>query len=221
MRHWFYNSNLIIKIGLGIWVIIGLGFFSVLNGRHMVQWNSYPELINKIQSSQTVPALTPANSNKLFLTHVLSQDCDCSKNLSEYLMSNERVLQGTEYIVFIESLDAKHSVQSFHLDKLKAKGFEVEMVSEDAIKDLPNFGTPMLLVSNAKREVVYSGGYTSHKILPKEKIYDLEILASLSGKGRTPSSLPIYGCSTQVKFNGLQFLKTQIKRTNQNKVDGA
>lgn len=199
----FFRSNIIFLIGIGIWGFVGLGFFAYTSSLHLVQWNSYPDLLNSLPQDKSNRI---SKKNELSMTHVLGQNCDCSKNLSDYLLSSERSLQGSETIILLTSNQAKHPISAFHLNELEKKGFTIQILDESFAQSLPNFGTPMLLISTSKKEVVYSGGYTQHKVLPQEKIYDLEILASLSGKGRTPSSLPIYGCSSQLQFKKLTLL---------------
>lgn len=130
--------------------------------------------------------------------HFLGTNCDCSKEIYEYLLTNTISSDLNEKVIIIgEDLSWAR--------ELKNKNYTVEFFSEKDFSnkyDLNAF--PQLTITNKNDEVIYNGGYKSGRS-PASKIEYNEIIEYLKTKPN-PSTRPIFGClSSEKKQNEVNF----------------
>lgn len=174
------------KILLGVTLIWAIGLIIVMSSLLVEHTISFKPLIFSFKNE--------ASHSDLSLTHVLGAGCKCSKTVAQYLHDRKPLKDVAETVVLIgNDKDLETLVSGYNLKKVTPESIDSELI----------VGVPYLFVKNASDIVLYAGGYSSSHITEKTNFLDLEILNSFRGKGRTPASLPVFGCATSQKYRSL------------------
>ena len=129
------------------------------------------------------------------MTHVLGKGCKCSDLVYKYLLKRGPSPDLVENVILLGEVPEYRS-------GLEKRGFRVternprEIASEKAV------GVPFLLITSAKGEGVYAGGYASSMIEERTLLLDLKILHSLRD-GKNAAELPIFGCAVSQRMQKL------------------
>ena len=162
-----------------IW-FIGLSIpFSYMMGTHSLSLNS--------SKNENIKSLVKSESlEKWSKLHFLGGDCGCSENIFNSLMKRSSSPDINEQ-VFIIGKNEKWS------NELIKKGYVVSMGEMDEFsKKYAINAVPQLTILDAKKNILYSGGYTS-KRGPASKVEDQEIYKDIKDKNHA-SERPIFGC---------------------------
>ena len=128
------------------------------------------------------------------LTHVLGQGCACSQTVVPYLLKRGPI-DAHEKVLFFGD--------AFPLAKdLEARGFEVELRDPSSLDRKQFRAVPFLVIANSKGDVVYTGGYSEHRVTPDTAMQDVAILERL--RANQPSdTLPVIGCAVSAQYRAL------------------
>lgn len=172
------NLALLTWFGFGIFILMNLGAL------HGVAWN--PQRVDLNLKSQWK------------LTHLVSEDCGCSKLVLKSLAARSPNSKYEEEIIIL----SKNKTSSFQ--KLGDKGYTIRVITQDAIEQQfqDAGGVPTLYITNPKNEVVYVGGYSEKRIKTIEQIED-QIIFSKVLAGEPVHPRPIFGCVVGKKLQSL------------------
>lgn len=142
--------------------------------------------LSQVTDPLTEMPIFDGSSKRIFAFHFLYGDCPCSRRVLRTIVDRDPVHGVSERIVLIGDDPELKS-------KAIARGFEVETVTPDELKD--RYGVdaaPLLLVANSNGLIQYSGGYTSRK--QGLDVSDVSIIHHIVN-GQTVEELPLYGCA--------------------------
>lgn len=129
------------------------------------------------------------------MTHVLGKGCKCSEQVFNYLVKRGPQPDLEENVILLGDVPA-------YRDALIKRGFRVTKKDPREIASEKAVGVPFLLITSAKGEGVYAGGYASSLIDERTPLLDLKILQSLRD-GKNASELPIFGCAVSQRMQKL------------------
>ncbi|WP_413585119.1 hypothetical protein [Bdellovibrio sp. HCB274] len=176
-------KKILLTFILSCWALGTLGLVSQFYGWHLMSFSSNTSLASKQAGAWSI-------------THVLSESCKCSEQVMENLIQRGPASDVHEEVILL----GKPPIQ---LQSLIGKGFTVRQMDPNELKeDISKLGVPFLLITTPKGETVYAGGYSEKPVKDGGPIRDLEILASLQGKG-VVKNFPIFGCAVSRKLQKL------------------
>lgn len=162
-----------------LWFVIVSVPMSMLMAQH-----NLPFSINVKTPTQIIKTLSN-NIDQIYVTHILSAKCKCSKRVGRYLEETMRPANVRESIVVVDGTLPNEA-------ELVKKGFQVIHLSVAELKNQFNLeAAPVLLVSNSEGHTKYSGGY---KGLDEIDHRDLEVINQVKA-GRATIAFPVLGCA--------------------------
>lgn len=115
------------------------------------------------------------------MTHILVENCPCSKSIATHLISRGKTPDANEQVWVAES-----GRQQAWVDDLAKAGFDVCRMSPQDILDRANVdGGPWLVIHDPQGERAYSGGYQESRPSATntgDTPHDLQILAQLRSR---------------------------------------
>ena len=154
--------------------------FSYMMGTHTLSLHS-----SKNENIKSLVQNT-ADEKKWNKLHFLGGDCGCSENIFNSLMSRPPETDVNEQIFIIGKNDK-------WFIKLKEHGYKVSIGPMDEFsKKYSINAVPQLSVLDDKKNILYSGGYTT-KRGPASAVEDQSIYRELKNNQKTEER-PIFGC---------------------------
>lgn len=149
-------------------------------------------------------ATEETSPSNVFAYHFLYETCPCSKRVLRSVLNRRPTNGAIERVVLIAE-DKAESANSGSADEnistARSAGFRVTRVTPKELKAKYNIeSAPLLVVTNEKGEIIYSGGYTSRK--QGLGIQDVSIIASIIS-GKHVESLPVYGCAVSKELQAI------------------
>ena len=117
--------------------------------------------------------------------HVLYAECNCSAQVLDHLVASERPGDLDETVLLVGEHEAFAA-------RCRANGLRVVRLTQEQLEcDFGIVAAPILLVTDERRQLVYSGGYADRS--RGFAMRDLEIVQALRA-GRDVAALPVFGC---------------------------
>lgn len=109
----------------------------------------------------------------------------------------------SESIIYLVDGKKSESTNSF-VAQLKEKGFQVSLKDQESFPEFENkvTGVPFMMVSDKTQNILYAGGYGSHKIIEGQEIQDQKIIEQIVSNKKV-HTFPIFGCATSLKYQSL------------------
>jgi len=174
-----------------VWIVaLGLIIAGLMTGHWVVL--PHPEVGESL--TPTEPEFSGSADAELTALHFLYADCPCSRRVLNHVLDRQTIAGVCEKIVLIGD---DHTIRGLAL----SSGYQFEAVAADELK--AQYGVeaaPLLVVTDPKANIVYSGGYTTRKQGPA--ILDVATITALT-KGKSPACLPVYGCAVSQELQAL------------------
>jgi hypothetical protein len=183
LRLWLGKSLLLVWFG-GM-VLVGAGLLA----RHLVALPA-PTPTQYDRLSRGLTALRGATDGRWSAFHVLAEECRCSAQVVEHLLTTPRPEGWVERVLWIGNAPPRELTQRFDVHTARPA-------------DLARLGiesAPLLIAMTPEGSVRYAGGYTDSKQGPVN--HDLEILAAVRAQA-APSPLPLFGCAVSDRLKAL------------------
>ena len=180
----------LVRVGFAIWAALLLVIVGTLMVGH---WYTLPkpDKDDAVLAGALADLRGPKAVDRWMAVHVLYTECRCSERIFEHLFARELVPGLSEKILLV---GANSSIEA----QARKSGYEVTVLSPAALREqFALESAPLLLVTNPKGSIVYSGGYTTRKQGPD--IRDVSIITSLMRQQST-DELPLYGCGTSTEL---------------------
>ena len=176
------------KIGkwlLAIWVPIVVIVISAQMFNHLISLPS-PDVSDKFTVGLSTLVDQPLEKGQThYVFHFISQECSCTAGLLKHLWKRS-LRDGFQETVFYLGHDPIESLA------LKG-GFKFKSINDSFLKSINITAVPLLIVLDASKRIVYSGGYFRYPAAVNS--LDVEILQGIKD-GNTIKSLPLFGCAT-------------------------
>lgn len=136
--------------------------------------------------------------NQWKLTHLVSDQCGCSKVVLNSLAARKPNSKYEEEVIILSETTTSK------FESLRDIGYTVRVINQDIIEK--SFqeagGVPALYITNPNNEVVYVGGYSNKSLKNIDQVEDQKIFAQTLA-GETVKARPIFGCVVSRKMQSL------------------
>ena len=186
-------KTFLVRVGFAVWA----GLLLVIVGTLMVgHWYTLPkpDKDDVVLTGALADLRGPEAADSWMAVHVLYTECRCSQRIFDHLFSRELVPGIAERILLV---GANSSIEA----QAKKSGYGVTVLSPAELREqFALQSAPLLLVTDPKGSIVYSGGYTTRKQGPD--IRDVSIITSLMQQ-QSADELPLYGCGTSTELQAV------------------
>jgi hypothetical protein len=189
------NRNVVrrILVAGGPWVGL-LGWFIVVSAPIAYMMAGHTVSLPSARSAIVLGDASNASTESWSLVHVLSDQCQCSQDVLEYLTSRGSLKDVEELVVLIDS--AGNSAE-----KLSRLGYRVwETGAEEFCVTYGSEGVPYFQIKDSNSSLKYSGGYSS-PAMPR-KYFDLHFLKRARLGFEIPPE-PVIGCATSDRLKSI------------------
>lgn len=125
------------------------------------------------------------------ITHVLSDQCLCSRNVIEYLSARNPSDGIEEWVALLDS-------GSETANELRALGFQVIEANGEAFRaDYGSEGVPYFQIKDSEGSLRFSGGYAPSGSIGQ--LSDLDTLERMR-RGASVEEMPVIGCATSERL---------------------
>ena len=174
-----------------LWVVVGVWAgvvtipMSYLMGSHMAVLPIASEAID-IHASDNA-------SNSWNVLHVLSEECGCSRDVIDYLLSRGPVSDVSETVLLLDGSEQT-------LLALGKAGFQTTRFDAERLCGLyGSEGVPYFQITSPSKELIYSGGYLENQYSARKTYSDTTIL-SKAQSGLKTKAQPVVGCATSQRL---------------------
>ncbi|MEO7328426.1 MAG: hypothetical protein ABI193_07610, partial [Minicystis sp.] len=152
---------------IGAWSALLVVALSTLMAGH---WATLPgaDKADPVIQREIDALRAPGEEKRWLMVHVLYGECRCSQRLMDHLVERERPAGLVEKVILV-------GAEGEQADRLRAKGYAVQVVTRRGLSDRFHLGAaPLLLIAAPDGSLRYQGGYGDRKQGPD--IADLTIL---------------------------------------------
>jgi thioredoxin-related protein len=165
---------------------LALIWFTVLSIPLSMMMGSH-QLSLKSSKNPALTNLSATQSKAWTIMHFVNPECGCSEKVVTSLKNRKAKDIKTSEQVFILGKNAQWE------QNLKAAGYKVMTGKMDDFAEKYSISAvPQLVIINAQKEILYTGGYSS-KRGPASIVEDEQIFQEVTAK-KNSTERPIYGC---------------------------
>lgn len=176
----------------GLWLVV-----ATFAATTMTSWHSVA-----LPAHSGSAARGTSHAGSWHLTHFLSADCACSRDVARHLVKRGRLqtAAATEEVVFVASSDI--SEQNRMREELNGAGFLSTIITTETAASADGVeGVPTLRIEAPDGTMRFNGGYRDRTAKPEDYL-DLVILSSLMHSRPVPRPR-VYGCATSARLRTL------------------
>ena len=170
---------------LGVWAGVVTVPMSYLMGSHLA--------VLPI-ASEAIDIHAPEESSKSWkVLHVLSEECACSRDVIDYLLSRGPVSDTSETVLLLDGSERTRLA-------LGEAGFQTTLFDAERLCGLyGSEGVPYFQITSPSKELIYSGGYLENQYSARKSYSDISIL-SKAQSGLQTKAHPVVGCATSQRL---------------------
>ena len=145
-------------------------------------------------ASEAIAISAPEEASKSWkVLHVLSEECGCSRDVIEYLLSRGPVSGTSETILLLDGSERTRLA-------LGEAGFQTTQFDAERLCGLyGSEGVPYFQIVSPSKELIYSGGYLENQYSARKSYSDISIL-SKARSGLKTAAQPVVGCATSQRL---------------------
>jgi hypothetical protein len=184
--HRLATRQLLVRIAVAAWVVVCVTVGAFQLASHLLTLPA-PVTADPALRDAIATHRRPDQRGHWLVLHVILDDCKCSQQVLDHLLSSPRPFGVAERVVLISEQPSAMAAS------ITAHGFDLDVVSPDELVAKYHVEVaPLLVIADPGDNVRYVGGYTPRK--QAADVRDLAVITAIR-RGEAVEPLPTFGCA--------------------------